>query len=140
MRKTTKRLAAVAAGLVMAAGGLTVGTASTAAAATCYDGAVSKTFNMGTDQSEHRFGPYTTTSRCSDINLKFTSWGNAGMLAVRVCFHPASGGTTCNSWKEFYKSSDLNRWRVIATDVKDGTKYSVSMDYASNTFKGALAH
>ncbi|MFB4421749.1 hypothetical protein C5F59_011740 [Streptomyces sp. QL37] len=140
MRRTTKRAAAVAGGLVMAAGGLTVGTASNAAAATCHGGAVGKTWNMGTDQSEHRFGPYTTTSRCNDINVRFTSWGNAGMLAVRVCFHPSSGGTTCNSWKEFHESSDLDRWRVIATDVKDGTKYSVSMDYASNTFKADLAH
>ncbi|MDX3310433.1 hypothetical protein ACWGH3_01960 [Streptomyces sp. NPDC054884] len=140
MRTTAKRLTAVAGGLVMAAGALTVGTASNAAAATCYEGAVSKTFNMGTDEAEHRFGPYTTTSRCNDINLKITSWGNASPLLVRVCFHPASGGTTCNSWKEFYKSSDLNKWRVIASDVKNGTRYSVSLDFASNTFRGALAH
>ncbi|MEV0217884.1 hypothetical protein [Streptomyces sp. NPDC050704] len=139
MRTTAKRLTAVAGGLVLAAGALTVGTASTAAAATCKGGAVSKTFNMGSDQSEHRFGPYTTTSRCNDINLRFTTWGNAGMLAVRVCFHPSSGGTTCNSWKEFYKS-DLDEWRVIASDVRDGTRYSVSMDYATNTFKADLAH
>ncbi|WP_330287317.1 hypothetical protein [Streptomyces sp. NBC_00576] len=140
MKTTAKRLTAVAGGLVMAAGALTVGSASTAAAATCHGGAASKTFSMGTDQAEHRFGPYTTTSRCSDINLKITSWGNASPLVVRVCFHPSSGGTTCNSWKEFYKSSDLNQWRVIASDVRDGTKYSVSMDLASNTFKGDLAH
>ncbi|MEU5655355.1 hypothetical protein ABZ802_07050 [Streptomyces sp. NPDC047737] len=139
MRKTTQRLTAVAGGLAMAAGALTVGAASPAAAATCYGGAVSKTFSMGTDQAEHRFGPYTTTSRCSDINLKFTSWGNADPLYVRVCFHPSSGGTSCNSWKEFH-SGDLNEWRVIADDVKDGTRYSVSMDFASNTFKGLLAH
>ncbi|MFD5750814.1 hypothetical protein [Streptomyces sp. NPDC127033] len=140
MRTTAQRLTALTGGLVIAVGGLTIGTAPTAAAATCYGGAVSKTFNMGTDQAEHRFGPYTTTSRCNDINLKITSWGNAGLLVVRVCFHPSSGGTTCNSWKEFYKSSDLNQWRVIAGDVKDGTRYSVSMDLASNTFKGDLAH
>lgn len=139
MRRATKRAAAVAGGLVMAAGGLTVGTASNAAAATCYGGAVSKTWNMGTDQSEHRFGRYTTTSRCNDINVRFTDWGNAGLLTVRVCFHPSSGGTTCNSWKEF-TTGDLGKWRVIATDVKDGTEYSVSMDYASNTFKADLAH
>ncbi len=140
MKETVKRLTAVAGGLVMAAGVLTVGTASNAAAATCYGGAVSKTFAMGTDEAEHRFGPYTTTSRCDDINLRITSWGNASPLVVRVCFHPSSGGTTCNSWKEFYKSSDLNQWRVIASDVRDGTSYSVSMDLASNTFKGDLAH
>ncbi|WP_338900048.1 hypothetical protein WBG99_34010 [Streptomyces sp. TG1A-60] len=140
MRMTAKRLTAVAGGLVMAAGALTVGTASTASAATCYGGAVGKTFNMGQDEAEHRFGPYTTSSRCNDINLKITSWGNANPLFVRVCFHPSSGGTTCNAWKEFTKKGDLNKWRVIATDVKDGTRYSVSMDFASNTFKGDLAH
>ncbi|MET7703144.1 hypothetical protein [Streptomyces sp. NPDC005485] len=139
MRTTAKRLAAVAGGLVMAAGALVFGTASTAQAATCKGGASYETFSMGTDQAEHSFGPYYTTSRCSDINLKLTSWGNANPLTVRVCFYPTSGGTTCNSWKEFYKSSDLNTWRVIATDVKDGTKFRISMDLASNTFKGYLA-
>ncbi|MEU4979315.1 hypothetical protein [Streptomyces sp. NPDC021969] len=139
MKKTAKRLTAVTGGLVMAAGALTVGTASNAQAATCYGGASHQTFNMGTDEAEHRFGPYYTTSRCNDINLKLTSWGNANPLFVRVCFYPTSGGVSCNSWKEFDKS-DLNDWRVIATDVKDGTKYRVSMDYASNTFKGYLAH
>ncbi|WLW52765.1 hypothetical protein [Streptomyces sp. YU58] len=138
MKTTTKRLAAVTGGLVLAAGALTVGTASNAAAATCYGGATSETFAMGSDEAEHRFGPYTTTSRCNDINLRITSWGNANPLMVRVCFYPTSGGSSCNSWKQFTKS-DLNEWRVIATDVKDGTKYRVSMDYASNTFKGDLA-
>ncbi|MCD7443914.1 hypothetical protein K4B79_37615 [Streptomyces lincolnensis] len=138
MKTTTKRLAAVTGGLVLAAGALTVGTASNAAAATCKGSATSETFAMGSDEAEHRFGPYTTTSRCNDINLRITSWGNANPLMVRVCFYPTSGGSSCNSWKQFTKS-DLNDWRVIATDVKDGTKYRVSMDYASNTFKGDLA-
>lgn len=139
MRTTTKRLTAVAGGLVMAAGTLTLGTASTAAAATCYGGAVNKTFNMGQDEAAHTFGRYTTTSRCKDINLRFTEWGNANPLFVRVCFHPSSGGTTCNSWKEF-TSKHVDDWRVIAEDVKDGTKYSIQMDFGSNTFKADLAH
>ncbi|WP_200304117.1 hypothetical protein [Streptomyces adelaidensis] len=140
MRTRVKRLTAVAGGLVLTAGALTVGTATTASAATCKGGAVAKTFNMGQDEAEHRFGPYTTTSRCNDINLRITTWGNANPLMVRVCFHPSSGGTSCNSWKEFTRANALNEWRVIATDVRDGTSYSVSMDYASNTFKGDLAH
>ncbi|WP_415949702.1 hypothetical protein [Streptomyces sp. KLOTTS4A1] len=139
MKTTVKRVAAATGGLVLAAGALTVGTATTAQAATCYGGASYKSFALGSDEAEHRFGPYYTSSRCNDINLKITSWGNASPLYVRVCFYPTSGGSYCNSWKKFYKSSSLNNWRVIATDVRDGTKFRVSMDFGSNTFKGYLA-
>ncbi|MEV1066746.1 hypothetical protein [Streptomyces sp. NPDC050263] len=140
MRTTAKRLTAAAGGIVMAAGALTIGGASPAAAATCYGGAISRTFDLKQDEAEHRFGPYTTTSRCNDINLRITQWGNANPLYVRVCFHPSSGGTSCNSWKSFTRANDLNQWRVIATDVLDSTSYSVSMDFGSNVFKGDLAH
>jgi hypothetical protein len=138
-RTTRKAAATLTAAFTLASAGV-LGSSTPASAATCYGGAISGTFDMGQDEAEHRFGPYTTTSRCNDINLKITSWGNANPLFVRVCFHPGSGGTTCNSWKTFYKSSDLNKWRVIAADVRDGTRYSLSMDYASNTFRGYLAH
>ncbi|MGW1295302.1 hypothetical protein [Streptomyces sp. NPDC002533] len=140
MKTTAKRMTAVAGGLIMAAGALTVGTASNAAAATCYGGATKETFKMGTDEAGHSFGPYTTSSRCKDINLRMTTWGSANTLKVRVCFHPSSGGTTCNSWKDFTKGNALDKWREIAIDVKTGTKYSISMDFASHTFKGDLAH
>lgn len=139
MRATTKRFAAITGGLVMAAGTLTIGTATTASAASCYGGAVSKTFDMGTDEAAHYFGPYYASSQCNDINLKLTSWGN-GDPFVKVCFYPSSGGSYCQSSdRRFEKSKDLNKWRVIATNVKPGTKYKIKMDFASRTFKGKIA-
>ncbi|MEV5203405.1 hypothetical protein [Streptomyces sp. NPDC053720] len=65
-------------------------------------------------------------------------WGNANPLRVRICFYPTGGGKECTKYKSFVKS-DVGKWRVLATDVIPGTKYRISMDYASHVFKGKLA-
>lgn len=149
---TTKRLAAGASGLALLAGTFMGGTALAAApaqsqaggpspAASCYGSATSKTFNMGTDEAPHSFGPYYTANPkvCGDINLKLTKWGSADRLYVHVCFHPTSGKSWCTKDKTFTKKNSLNKWRVLATDVVPGTKYRIGMDFGSHTFKGKLA-
>lgn len=108
-------------------------------AVSCLGGAKNWSIDTGTDEAPHTFGNYYTTSRCNDINLKVTTWGN-GSPGFRVCFKPTSGKDYCNSGTIYKKSTDNNVWRTIATDVKDGTRFSVQIDLVSHTFKGQLAY
>ncbi|MFG2814795.1 hypothetical protein [Streptomyces sp. NPDC048410] len=79
----------------------------------CYGGAV--TVNYG-DAVE--FGPYTTTSRCADINLRMVS-GDAEFVWACVKFTRVG---ECNYWTKVGRS-----WKTIATDVKDGSKFTVPL-------------
>ncbi|MFG3532345.1 hypothetical protein ACGF8B_37295 [Streptomyces sp. NPDC047917] len=151
MREITRRIAVLTGGLALVTGAMSSASvnaaasvpersAASGAAVTCYGSATSETFNMGTDEAEHSFGPYYTASPkiCGDINLKLTQWGSANPLHVRICFYPTGGGTQCTKYMSFTKS-DVGKWRVLATDVIPGTKYRISMDFASHVFKGELA-
>jgi len=118
VRRLFRRPAAVAAVLLLAVTTLTAGAVLNAApadAATCYGGATSvekEVYKVRMPTS----GTYKTGSACSDINLKLTYQGHVG-LYVRVCF--ASAGCQ-SSYKYVGRHAG---WKVIATDVKDGTKY-----------------
>ncbi|WIX90396.1 hypothetical protein [Amycolatopsis sp. DG1A-15b] len=85
-----------------------------AAATSCYGGAVTAHYGDALE-----LGPYTTTSRCIDINLKLTSGTSA---YVNACVKFAKTGR-CNYWTRVNKGS----WRTIATDVLDGTKFTVPL-------------
>ena len=152
---TTRRrtsAAAVLSGLALAVGTLAgTGTASAAPAqeraatdlkpASCYGSATNETFNMGSDEAPHSFGPYQTANPkiCGDINLKITKWAHANPLRAQICFIPTNGKPYCDKWKNLKKGSTLNKWRVLATDVIPGTKYKIKLDGASGVFKGKLA-
>ncbi|MGW4288093.1 hypothetical protein ACWEIK_14290 [Streptomyces sp. NPDC004673] len=86
---------------------------ASSAATSCYGGAV--TVNYG-DAVE--FGPYTTTSRCADINLRMVS-GDAEFVWACVKFTRVG---ECNYWTKVGRS-----WKTIATDVKDGSKFTVPL-------------
>ncbi|MFW6689448.1 hypothetical protein [Streptomyces sp. MAR4 CNX-425] len=118
-----KRLLATVAGLVLVSGALTGTTAAAATASegatagvqgACYDGAGS--FSKGSGGHLAPGYVLTTSSNCNDINLYMTS----GNRYVKVCFYPSSGKDYCQS---SYKYAKLGAWKVIATDVKDSTKY-----------------
>ncbi|MFD4786793.1 hypothetical protein ACFWN1_06900 [Streptomyces sp. NPDC058459] len=83
------------------------------AATSCYGGAV--TVDYG-DAAE--FGPYTTTSRCSDINLRMIS-GDSEFVWACVKFTRVG---ECNYWTKVGRS-----WKTIATDVKNGSKFTVPL-------------
>lgn len=109
------------------------------AAATCYGGAVSfPTRTMGA--ASDRYLPsassyYTTTSRCTDINIKFAN-PEQGNVQVRVCW--LSTGA-CNSWKTVLMDT---AWKVVATDVLNGTRFRVQIyNYRDwdTTFGGQVA-
>ncbi|WP_330456398.1 hypothetical protein OIB37_05575 [Streptomyces sp. NBC_00820] len=99
-----------------------VSTAS-AAATSCYGGAV--TVNTG-DSLE--FGPYTASSRCADINVRIIG-GDAG--SVNACVKFTRYGR-CNYWTTIGWS-----WKTIATDVKDGSEFTVPLGV---DLEGATAH
>ncbi|MEU9401242.1 hypothetical protein [Streptomyces sp. NPDC048242] len=86
---------------------------SSSVATSCYGGAVTVTYG---DAAE--FGPYTTTSRCADINLRMVS-GDAEFVWACVKFTRVGA---CNYWTQVGRS-----WKTIATDVKDGSKFTVPL-------------
>lgn len=142
MKRTaiTKRAAMLTAGLAVTVATVAGGTATAAASdrgesgvTSCYGGATSETFNMGTDESAHYFGPYYMGTACGDINLKLTKWGSARSLKTWICF-----SSSCDAGPTL-KKSDVGEWQVLATDVIPGTKYKIKMDFGSHTFKGLLA-
>ena len=90
--------AAVLSGLALTAGVLaSTGTASATSdqergsgevkAASCYGSATNETFDMGSDEAPHSFGPYTTAKPkvCGDINLKITKWAHSNTLRAQIC-------------------------------------------------------
>ncbi|MFG3048610.1 hypothetical protein ACGFZR_27245 [Streptomyces sp. NPDC048241] len=88
--------------------------ANTSATATsCYGGAVTVSYGDAVE-----FGPYTTTSRCADINLRMVS-GDAEFVWACVKFTRVG---ECNYWTKVGRS-----WKTIATDVKDGSKFTVPL-------------
>ncbi|SBT53935.1 hypothetical protein GA0070621_5085 [Micromonospora narathiwatensis] len=64
-------------------------------------------------------GPYYASSRCADINIKQTSQSTANSACVRF----GSATNPCNYQTVVADGS----WHVIATNVKDGTKFYVSL-------------
>ncbi|MFD8299003.1 hypothetical protein ACWEVM_12305 [Streptomyces bauhiniae] len=92
----------------------TAAPANTSAAATsCYGGAVTVSYGDAVE-----FGPYTTTSRCADINLRMVG-GDAEFVWACVKFTRVG---ECNYWTKAGRS-----WKTIATDVKDGSKFTVPL-------------
>lgn len=118
-----KRLVAAAVTGVLAGGGLVGSTAGPAGAATqgevvaksCYGNAWSYSKPSGT-----LFSPsnttYFTTANCADINIK-----TGTSRKVKVCFYASGGGL--NYCQDDYKTTTAGEWKVIASDVKDGTNF-----------------
>ncbi|MDV9174653.1 hypothetical protein R6V09_31645 [Streptomyces sp. W16] len=84
---------------------------ATAAATSCYGGAVTVHYGDVLD-----FGPYRTTSRCNDINMRVVG-GDAEYIVACVKFEKTG---VCNRWTRVGWS-----WTTVATDVLDGTKFTV---------------
>jgi hypothetical protein len=84
-----------------------------AAATTCLGGAV--TVSTG-DAIE--FGPYTASPRCNDINVRIVG-GDSD--TVNACVRFTRYGT-CNYWTTVGWG-----WRTIATDVLDGSSFTVPL-------------
>ncbi|MET9409245.1 hypothetical protein ABZX90_26310 [Streptomyces sp. NPDC002935] len=86
---------------------------ATTAATSCYGGAVT----VSTDDSLE-FGPYTSSARCNDINVRIVG-GDAD--SVNACVKFVRYGQ-CNYWTNVGWG-----WKTIATDVLDGSRFTVPL-------------
>lgn len=146
MKKTLQRFilvptifgALLAAGIFVVPGATHAASRQTHAAVTCYGQAT-------------QIGPYTiiptdfeivttyiATQYCNDINFKATQ--QAGPTQARVIFKDIKTGAVkgYGSWKNI---DSANTWYVLATNVLDGTHYTVEfkVPYEGTTFEGLLA-
>ena len=97
------------------------GSASAAAATpalSCYGGASYFTVTTGTYGS-NQIGPYYTTSRCNDINLRLSGISYDMPVCVIFVRHTSS----CNHITDIPPGD--SSWHVIASNVKDGTAFKV---------------
>jgi hypothetical protein len=140
MLKKRGRLLSVLMGLLLALPLAAVPAAGAQAApavpGACYDGYVYLTVyaDSGTLTFPSSTGYYTTTSRCVDINFYNQSWQATYEMDanIRVCF--VSTGS-CNSWKRYDAKTSVT-WMLIATNVKDGTRFRVQMSFAEKNWGG----
>jgi hypothetical protein len=109
------------------------------AATSCYGGAKSFSVFIPTDDnrvlpgaSDPNWHYYTTTSRCNDINLKFTSGGRISACVIFIR-HTSS----CNYWTDFYPGDN---WKTVATTVLDGTDFVILLDFGSGSYTGLVAY
>ncbi|GLZ29087.1 hypothetical protein Lesp02_12770 [Lentzea sp. NBRC 105346] len=100
------------------AGGMLAPTSS-ASAATCYDGAIKLHYDYQSGARD--YGPYTTSSRCRDINMRLITDIPGVYLAACVVF--VDHTSLCNhdnSYRIFGPP-----WGTVATDVRDGTHFKL---------------
>jgi hypothetical protein len=98
--------------------------AAVAAAATCYSGYVRKSLPRGGTGIDA--GPYTTSTRCVDINVR-----NASVYPFKVCVIFVSVGT-CNYWTSVPTGG---AWRIGATNVRDNVKFYVRVVLAEYKYE-----
>lgn len=113
MRKWAK-IALVAA---MALGGMSGPSAGVSSAATsCYGGARSATIRL--PHGFNAVGPYYTTNRCMDINVRLTYVRY--QTDARSCLERANGATiSCSRWKLL----PYPGWATLSTNVRDNTRF-----------------
>ncbi|MFE9646902.1 hypothetical protein ACFYO0_22835 [Streptomyces sp. NPDC006365] len=135
-----KRFVTVAVIGALTGGSLVGSTAGTAGAATqgaavaqsCYGDAWSYSKPANTFFQPSSGALYFTTDNCADINIKTDT-----SRKVKVCFYASGGGL--NYCQREYKTTTAGAWKVIAGDVKDGTKFK--FQFASSAAStGMRAH
>jgi len=94
------------------------------AATTCYGGAVTKT--LARPGTGFDAGPYTTSNRCRDINVR-----NRSVYPFRVCVIFVSVGS-CNYWTSVPSGGS---WRVAATNVRDNVRFYVRVQLAEYKYE-----
>ncbi|MEU4620426.1 hypothetical protein AB0G04_10680 [Actinoplanes sp. NPDC023801] len=74
----------------------------------------------GADDNGHwpKFSTAVTTTSCADINVR----PNIN-ISVSTCFHPSSGGISCNAWRDI----PAGTWGLAATDVRDYTRFHLNI-------------
>ncbi|GIF48071.1 hypothetical protein DFJ67_2035 [Asanoa ferruginea] len=98
--------------------------ADVAAAGACYSGFVRKSLPRGGTGFDA--GPYTTSTRCVDINVR-----NASVYPFKVCVIFVSVGS-CNYWTSVPTGG---AWRIAATNVRDNVKFYVRVVLAEYKYE-----
>ncbi|MCA6096661.1 hypothetical protein LE181_31450 [Streptomyces sp. SCA3-4] len=129
--RTTRALGLVLAGtaalsVALPATASAAQTSGTTAAASCYDGSVGISLPANGYSRE-----FTTTSRCADINLRIDSGGGQW---VAVCW--AAHGSCQSSWTWVPQGGG---YHVVASDVKNGTKFYFTTTNGGGTRHGRAA-
>ncbi|MEV4623064.1 hypothetical protein AB0J74_30685 [Asanoa sp. NPDC049573] len=99
-------------------------TTDLAAAGICYGGFVRKSLPRGGTGFDA--GPYTTSTRCVDINVR-----NASVYPFKVCVIFVSVGS-CNYWTSVPTGG---AWKVAATNVRDNVKFYVRVVLAEYKYE-----
>ncbi|MYX00230.1 MULTISPECIES: hypothetical protein [unclassified Streptomyces] len=120
--RTLRKAAATLTASLTLAGGAVVAGGGTANAATCYGGA---TYFSGETNYYPSSGTYVTTSRCNDINIKVANLIVTPSRKVKVCFYKSNGAL--NYCQSNYTTT-YGSWTVVATDVKDGTRFRFAFE------------
>ena len=82
---------------------------------TCYGGAVRSVFQVGGWGGDA--GPFTTSSRCLDINVR-----NDSSYGAQACVVFIDRTNSCNYWTYLPARSG---WFVVAANVRDSTRFKV---------------
>lgn len=112
---------------------VTVSQADNAHAGTCLTGGnyTTVTLPAGGATRAPSSGYFTTSSKCRDINLR-AGWYVTRARAVKVCFKTAG----CQGhWTNIPAHGD---WKVVASNVKDGTQYYFEF-YTTGKWDGVAA-
>jgi hypothetical protein len=136
-----RRLSASAAALMLLVTGVTVlGTAGPAHAAGCRTAPYSEDwiglhdpFSMYDGYTTAEFGPYYTTSQCSDIQVQSIAGDSYPANPLYACVVFVNYTSSCNYWTYVPR----NEWRNIATSVKDGTKFKIRLEVDLGTYYNA---
>ncbi|GAA2516043.1 hypothetical protein GCM10010393_56380 [Streptomyces gobitricini] len=135
MPMRSRALGATAA-LALAVGGTTLATTTPAAAATCYDSY--KIINASRTQAYIPADSWlTTTSACSDINIRAASYTDG--RSAKICFQRSNGTTYCQSEWTWLPAGV---WKAVATNVSDGVKFKIQLKMSatgSDWFDGRVA-
>ncbi|MGV9210635.1 hypothetical protein ACTFTM_02095 [Micromonospora sp. RB23] len=98
--------------------------------ATCYGGAVRSFFQTGGYGGQA--GPYRTTSRCRDINVRNTS-----AYATEACVIFIDKTGNCNYWTYLPANSG---WTTVATNVRDGVNFRVRFENLRYEYEPLVAY
>ncbi|WP_434742396.1 hypothetical protein [Micromonospora sp. SH-82] len=101
-----------------------------ATTSTCYGGSVRSFFQVaGWGGSA---GPYRTSTRCKDINVR-----NASPFPVDACVVFVDKTSKCNYWSYLPAKSG---WVVVATNVKDGVRFQVRFETQRYEYEALTSH
>lgn len=136
MSKTRKRVAVLISGLALVGGGIVAATTvapDEAEAASCYGGAQRFDKARWTYQIPTGNGWWKTTSRCNDINVKGHDIYADDVRYMKVCFQ--NGGC-----QDRWTAVKRDQWKVVASNVKTGTKYRLRFKDVVDNYVGYRAN